>query len=69
MEKDIEELINSIPKLSERKDDNLTVLILEDIITEKPRASVKEIDGIYKLIKILKNSEEFSYNPNESKKK
>ncbi|OLS33080.1 MAG: hypothetical protein HeimAB125_02700 [Candidatus Heimdallarchaeota archaeon AB_125] len=69
MEKDIEELINSIPKLSQRKGENLTVLILEDMVTEKPRASVKEIDGLYKLIKILKNSDEFSYNPNESKKK
>ena len=69
MEKDIEELINSIPKLSQRKGEDLTVLILEDMVTEKPRASVKEIDGLYKLIKILKNSEEFSYNPNKSKKK
>ncbi len=69
MEKDIENLINSIPKLSQRKGENLTVLILEDMVTEKPRASVKEIDGLYKLIKILKNSEEFSYNPKESKSK
>jgi hypothetical protein len=69
MEKDIEDLINSIPKLSQRKGENLTVLILEDMVTEKPRASVKEIDGLYKLIKILKNSEEFSYNPKESKNK
>ena len=68
MEKDIEELINSIPKLSHRRDENLTVLILEDMITEKPRASVKEIDGIYKLIKMLKTSEVFSYNPEDSKK-
>lgn len=69
MEKDIENLINSIPKLSQRKGENLTVLILEDMVIEKPRASVKEIDGLYKLIKILKNSEEFSYNPKESKSK
>jgi len=62
-------VLNSIPKLSQRKGENLTVLILEDMVTEKPRASVKEIDGLYKLIKILKNSDEFSYNPNESKKK
>jgi hypothetical protein len=68
MEKNIEELINSIPQLSHRRDENLTVLILEDMITEKPRASVKEIDGIYKLIKMLKNSEVFSYNPEDSKK-
>ena len=46
MEKDIEDLISSIPKLSQRKGENLTVLILEDMVTEKHRASVKEIDGL-----------------------
>ena len=66
MEEDIEKLIKSIPKLSANTDKNLTVLILEDMLTDKPRSSVKEIDGLYKLIKMLKNSEEFSYNPNKN---
>ena len=66
MEEDIEKLIESIPKLSANTDKNLTVLILEDMLTDKPRSSVKEIDGLYKLIKMLKNSEEFSYNPNKN---
>lgn len=69
MEKEIEKLIESIPRLPPKTDTKLTVLILEEMITEKPRVSVKEIDGLNKLIKMLKNSEEFSYNPSRSKKK
>ena len=63
MDEEIQRLIETIPDLPPRQDKNLTVLILEDMITEKPRASVKEIDGLHKLIKMLKNSEEFSYIP------
>ncbi len=68
MDEEIEKLIESIPKLSVKEEKNLSVLILEDMLTDKPRSSVKEIDGLYKLIKMLKNSEEFSYDPNKVKK-
>ncbi|MCG3257012.1 MAG: hypothetical protein H7646_13135, partial [Candidatus Heimdallarchaeota archaeon] len=55
MVKKIERTIESIPKLSAKPDKGRVILKIEDLLTEKPRASVKEIDDTYKLIKMLKN--------------
>jgi len=61
MVKEIERTIESIPKLSAKPDKGRVILKIEDLLTEKPRASVKEIDDTYKLIKMLKNAAKFSY--------
>jgi len=54
MVKKIERTIESIPKLSAKPDKGRV---------KKPRASVREIDDTYKLIKMLKNAAKFSYKP------
>ncbi len=65
MVKKIERTIESIPKLSAKPEKGRVILKIENLLTEKPRASVKEIDDTYKLIKILKNAAKFYYKPPE----
>jgi hypothetical protein len=55
MNKKIEKSIETIPQISSKKEGKHSVLKLEDLDKEKPRASIKEIKATYKLVKILEN--------------
>ncbi|MCG3222073.1 MAG: hypothetical protein H7641_11915 [Candidatus Heimdallarchaeota archaeon] len=59
MSEDIEKLIETIPQLTGVKGEKQVILRLEDLITEKPRASVKEIEAAYRLLKILDNQKKY----------
>ena len=56
MSKDMEKLIGSIPSLAGVRSDKQVARKLEDLLTAKPRASAKEIEAAYKLLKILNGS-------------
>ena len=53
MSKNMEKLIESIPSLTGVRSEKQVLRKLEDLLTEKPRASAKEIEAAYKLLKIL----------------
>ncbi len=55
MNKKIEKSIETIPQISPEKEKNQSVLKLEDLSKEKPRASIKEIKATYKLVKMLES--------------
>ena len=53
MSKDVERLIESIPSLTGVRSEKQVVRKLEGLLTEKPRASAKEIESAYRLLKML----------------
>ncbi|NPD87138.1 MAG: hypothetical protein HGN29_00345 [Asgard group archaeon] len=53
MSKDIEDLIESIPSLTGIRSEKQVIRRLEGLMTEKPRASAKEIEAAYRLLKML----------------
>ena len=55
MSKNMEKLIESIPSLTGVRSERQVIRRLEDLMIEKPRASAKEIEAAYKLLKILDN--------------
>jgi hypothetical protein len=65
MPKDVDKLIGSIPSLTGVRSEKQVIRKLEDLLTEKPRASAKEIEAAYRLLKLLDNKKNHSY----SKKK
>lgn len=56
-----ERAIDSIPKIAPKQEKGIAILNIEDLMTEKPRASVKEIDGTNRLIKMLVNKKRYTY--------
>ena len=52
--------VESIPKLTIKQDDDRVILKLEDLMSEKPRASIKEIDATQRLVKMLKNQKKYT---------
>ena len=55
MTKETERSIESIPKIEINVDSRNKILSFEDLLQEKPRVSVKEIEGMDRLIRMLKN--------------
>jgi hypothetical protein len=55
MTKENERTIESIPKIEINVDSRNKVLRFQDLLQEKPRVSVKEIEGMDRLIRMLKN--------------
>ncbi|MCE7741763.1 MAG: hypothetical protein GOP50_04840 [Candidatus Heimdallarchaeota archaeon] len=55
MTEEAETAIESIPKVEIKVDSRNKVLSLQDLLEEKPRVSVKEIEGMDRLIRMLKN--------------
>lgn len=70
---EIERAIDSIPKIATKQapkqNTGIAILNLEDLMTEKPRASVKEIDGTHRLIKMLDNKKRYTYKSKKSSSK
>lgn len=60
MKKKTERSLESIPKLSIKQDEKRVTLKLEDLVNEKPRASIKEIDATQRLVKMLKNQKQYT---------
>ena len=60
MKKRTERSVESIPKLSIKQDEKRVVLKLEDLMNEKPRASIKEINATQRLVKMLKNQKQYT---------
>ena len=60
MKKRTERSIESIPKLTVKQDEKRVVLKLEDLMNEKPRASIKEINATQRLVKMLKNQKKYT---------
>lgn len=60
MKKRTERSIEFIPKLTIKQDEKRVVLKLEDLMNEKPRASVKEITATQRLVKMLKNQKQYT---------
>ncbi len=60
MKKKTERSVESIPKLSIKQDEKRVVLKLEDLMNEKPRASIKEINATQRLVKMLKNQKQYT---------
>ncbi len=56
-----ERAIDSIPKIAPKQEKGITILNIGDLMTEKPRASVKEIDGTNRLIKMFGNKKRYTY--------
>ena len=55
MTEETERTIESIPKVEVNVDSRNKVLRFQDLLEEKPRVSVKEIEGMDRLIRMLKN--------------
>ena len=60
MKKKTERSLESIPKLTIKQDEKRITLTLEDLVNEKPRASIKEIDATQRLVKMLKNQKQYT---------
>ena len=61
MVEETERDIDSIPKITANKNRSIVILNIEELITEKPRASVKEIDGTKRLLKMIDSKKKYSY--------
>ena len=57
MKDENERTIESIPKIEINIDSRNKILRFHDLLQEKPRVSVKEIEGMDRLIRMLKNEE------------
>ena len=66
MSKEIKRSIETIPKMKPDKPDyKKGIHSLEDIMTEKPRVSAKEIEATYRLIKMIDNQKKYAYSKKE----
>ena len=68
-EREIDSIPKIAPKQALKQNKGITVLNFEDLMTEKPRASVKEIDGTRRLIKMLDNKKRYTYKSKKSSSK
>ncbi|MCG3215272.1 MAG: hypothetical protein KAS63_01010 [Candidatus Heimdallarchaeota archaeon] len=66
MSKNMKRSIESIPEISIQSDEKRVILKLEDLLIEKPRASIKEIDATHRLIKMIYNEKRYSYRAKKS---
>ena len=64
-----ERAVDSIPKITTNQDKSILILNVEELMTEKPRASVKEIDGTRRLIKMIDSKKKFTYSSKKSSSK
>ncbi len=64
-----ERAIDSIPKIEQKQEKGIAILNIGDLVTEKPRASVKEIDGTNRLIKMLDGKKGYTYKSKKSSSK
>lgn len=64
-----ERAIDSIPKIAPKQEKGIAILNIGDLVTEKPRASVKEIDGTKRLIKMIESKKKYSYSFKNSSSK
>ncbi len=64
-----ERAIDSIPKIAPKQQNGIATLNIGDLMTEKPRASVKEIDGTKRLIKMIANKKRYTYSSKKSSSK
>lgn len=55
-----ERALDSIPKITTNQDKSIVILNIEELMTEKPRVSVKEIDGTKRLIKMIDNKKKYN---------
>ena len=55
MTKESEKSIESYPKIEINVDSRNKILRFQDLLQEKPRVSVEEIEGMDRLIRMLKN--------------
>jgi hypothetical protein len=77
MVNETERAIDSIPKIApkqaskqaSKQNKGMAILNFEYLMTEKPRASVKEIDGTHRLIKMLDNKKRYTYKSKKSSSK
>jgi hypothetical protein len=68
MSKDMERLIESIPSLTGVRSEKQVVRKLELLLTEKPRASAKEIEAAYRFLKIMEKKKPQGYNKTKAGK-
>ncbi|MBY9000122.1 MAG: hypothetical protein KGD64_04350 [Candidatus Heimdallarchaeota archaeon] len=61
--------IDSIPKIDPKQDNGIVTLNYEELLTEKPRASIKEIDATHRLIKMIDSQKRYSYSTKKSSSK
>ena len=64
-----EKAINSIPKIAPKQHKGIAILNIGDLMTEKPRASVKEIDGNKRLIKMIDSKKKYTYSSKKGSSK
>ena len=64
-----ERAIDSIPKIAPKQQKGIAILNIGDLMTEKPRASVKEIDGTKRLIKMIDSKKKYTYKSKKSSSK
>ncbi|MHA1218336.1 MAG: hypothetical protein ACTSSN_09165 [Candidatus Heimdallarchaeaceae archaeon] len=69
MTDETERVIESTPKIAIKVDSKNKVLRFHDLLQEKPRVSVEEIEGADRLIRMLKNEKKSPfYTPKEDGK-
>ncbi|MHA1198974.1 MAG: hypothetical protein ACTSQF_06450 [Candidatus Heimdallarchaeaceae archaeon] len=68
MTEEVERTIESIPKVDIKVDSRNKVLSFQDLLEEKPRVSVKEIEGMDRLIRMLKNEKSPFYTTKDDSK-
>ena len=64
-----ERAVDSIPKITTNQDKSIVILNVEELMTEKPRASVKEIDGTKRLIKMIDSRKKYTYSSKKGSSK
>ena len=64
-----ERAVDSIPKITTNQDKSIVILNVEELMTEKPRASVKEIDGTKRLIKMIDSKKKYTYSSKKGSSK
>ena len=64
-----ERAVDSIPKITTNKDKSIVILNIEELVKEKPRVSVKEIEGTKRLIKMIDNQKRYSYSSKKGSSK
>ena len=69
MTDEAERTIESIPKIEINVDSRNKILRFQDLLEEKPRVSVKEIEGMDRLIRMLKNEKKSPFYKEKSDSK
>ncbi|MCK4896314.1 MAG: hypothetical protein KAS47_05855 [Candidatus Heimdallarchaeota archaeon] len=64
-----ERAIDSIPKIAPKQQKGIATLNIGDLMTEKPRASVKEINGTKRLIKMIESKKKYTYSSRKGSSK